>query len=64
MNKNDNINLCSCNNVGVGYVWAIPQTMTEVYEPMQALENGTMFPELNMPLGSYGPEDCTGGNEK
>ena len=43
---------------------AIPQTMTEVYEPMQALENGTMFPELNMPLGSYGPEDCTGGNEK
>ncbi len=29
-----------------------------VYEPAEALANGTLFPELNMPQGVYGP--CEG----
>lgn len=42
--------------VCVGYAFVVPQIMDETYEPNTALYNGTMFPELNMPLGTYVPK--------
>lgn len=48
-------------SVCVGYSFIVPQIMDETYDPQTALCNGTMFPELNMPLGSYVPKQSEGG---
>lgn len=37
----------------VGYAWVPPQEMKETYSPEEALSRGTMFPELDLPLGVY-----------
>ena len=49
MTNNDN----SCGFVG--YAFVPVQTMGETYTPEESLENGTMFPELNIPMSEYGP---------
>ena len=38
-------------NVGYGYVPI--QEFKNLYSPQEALKNGTLFAELNLPLGVY-----------
>ena len=47
--------------VCLAYAYVVPQITGETYEPETALENGTMFPELNIPFGCYVPHEETGG---
>lgn len=58
--KND-MNDIYTQNVCVGYAFVVPQFMNETYDPQTALCNGTMFPELNMPFGTYVPKQQDGG---
>lgn len=37
----------------IGYAYVIPQKLTQVYDPHKALFCGTLFPQLDMPLGVY-----------
>jgi hypothetical protein len=39
-----------------GYASVVPQTMRETYNDDEALRKGTVFPELDLPLGKYGFE--------
>lgn len=39
----------------VGYAYVPMQEFGEMYPPEEALENGTSFPELNIPISEYGP---------
>lgn len=49
--------MCDSSNMNqttkVGYAYVPVQMLTDTYDPAQALENGTVFPQLNIPLGSY-----------
>ena len=45
----------------VGYSYVPIQRLGEVYSCEEALKNGTLFPELNLPLGVYGKK-ALGGN--
>lgn len=47
--------------VCVGYAFVVPQILSETYDAVTALSNGTMFPELNMPLGTYVPKQNENG---
>ena len=38
----------------VGYAYVPIQQFGEVYAPEEALKRGTLFPELDLPLGVYG----------
>ena len=40
----------------VGYAYVPVQIMGEIYSPEEALSNGTLFPELNLPISVYGPK--------
>ena len=40
-------------NPGVGYAVVIPQTDFITDEPKKALERGTLFPELDLPMCEY-----------
>lgn len=44
----------------VGYAFVVPQTMKETYSLCEALEAGTLFPELNIPMEEYVPKQCGG----
>lgn len=46
----------------VGYSYVPIQRLGEVYNCDEALKNGTLFPELNMPLGVYGKNALGGCN--
>ncbi len=61
MDCKNNTNDIYIQKVCVGYAFVVPQIMDETYEPNTALCNGTMFPELNMPFGTYVPKS---GEEK
>lgn len=61
MNCKDDMNNNYIQTVCVGYAYVVPQIMGETYEPMTALKNGTMFPELNIPYGCYVPKEENGG---
>jgi len=37
----------------VGYAYVKDQRMEKVYQPARALAVGTVFPELNIPIGEY-----------
>ena len=63
MNCCNEVNDKYIQTVCVGYAFVVPQIMGETYEPQTALKNGTMFPELNMPFGTYVPEEEKGGCE-
>lgn len=41
--------------VRVGYAYVPIQKFGETYSPEEGLENGTIFPELNLPMSVYGP---------
>ena len=37
----------------VGYAWVPIQKMDQLYPPQTAIAEGTIFPELNIPIGQY-----------
>ncbi|MBE7034521.1 MAG: spore coat associated protein CotJA [Ruminococcaceae bacterium] len=41
--------------VRVGYAYVPVQELGELYAPEEALERGTLFPELDLPISVYGP---------
>lgn len=47
-------------NLRVGYSYVPIQKFGEVYTYSDALKNGTLFPELNLPLGVYGKKALGG----
>ena len=55
----DNMETLSC-NLRVGYSYVPIQKFGEVYTYEDALKNGTLFPELNLPLGVYGKKALGG----
>lgn len=53
----ENSNLCGC--VGYGYVPV--QQLKSVYNPGEALSNGSVFPELVLTIDEYGKVCKSGG---
>lgn len=49
-----------CQQVRLAHACVPPQTYNVVYSPAEALDKGTLFPELFQPQGIYGP--CEGPN--
>ncbi len=46
---------CTClNKLPLAYSYTPMQELDSLYSYEDGLNNGTMFPELNMPLGVYG----------
>lgn len=50
----------ACPSVRLAHACVPPQTYNVVYSPAEALNKGTLFPELFQPQGIYGP--CEGPN--
>jgi hypothetical protein len=50
----------SC-NLALAYAYVPIQKINNVYSSKEALKNGTLFPELNLPLGVYGANAFGGG---
>jgi hypothetical protein len=48
-------------NPRVGYAYVPPQALGEIYSLQKALEEGTLFPELNLPYSQYVPKYGGGG---
>ena len=44
----------------VGYAFVVPQMLNETYSLCEALEAGTLFPELNISMEEYVPKQCGG----
>ncbi len=44
----------------VGYAFVVPQRLSETYSLCEALEAGTLFPELNISKEEYVPKQCGG----
>ncbi|MBO5408573.1 MAG: spore coat associated protein CotJA [Clostridia bacterium] len=44
----------------VGYAFVPPQRLGEIYSLCEALEAGTLFPELNISMEEYVPKQCGG----
>ena len=42
------------NVICLAYAWIQIQEIKSIYSSEEALQNGTLFPELNLPLGVYG----------
>lgn len=46
---------CPANGCGcVGYAFVPIQFLNNTFSPMEALENGTLFPELKLDICEYG----------
>lgn len=50
-------------NLPLAYSYVPIQKLKTVYSACEALENGTLFPELNLPLGVYGKKAFSGGKD-
>ena len=52
-------NDCTClERLPLAYSYTPMQELDSLYSYSDALKNGTLFPELNMPLGVYGKNFC------
>ncbi len=53
-------------NGGVGMVYAVSQTLTDIYDAHSALAAGTLYPELLKPLDGYCPtgENCAASQQE
>lgn len=40
----------------LGYAYVPIQAFDKTYSLEESLDNGTMFPELNIPMSEYGPQ--------
>ena len=47
----------------LGYSYVPIQELKNVFSNEEALEKGTLFPELYMPLGVYGKKAFSGGEK-
>ncbi len=57
----DNNECCGCtciDRLPLAYSYTPFQELDSVYEYCEALKNGTVFPELNLPLDVYGKNFC------
>ena len=58
-------NNCTClENLPLAYSYTPMQELDSIYSYCYALNNGTAFPELNMPYGVYGKNFCKKKEEK
>ena len=48
---------CGC----VGYAFVPPQRLDSVFTPAEALQRGTLFPELELTIAEYGKVCKQGG---
>ena len=48
----------------LGYLYVPYQKLKSVYSNEEALKKGTLFPELDLPLGVYGKKAFSGGKIK
>lgn len=55
MDMENNNNMCMC-AYPIGYAFVPEQHFGTVYDMDMALERGTLFPELDLPMGVYGKE--------
>ncbi|MBQ8614417.1 MAG: spore coat associated protein CotJA [Ruminiclostridium sp.] len=55
MNRQEMINMCNPDayNARVGYAYIPVQRIGKVYPPAKALQQGTIFPELDIGLNEY-----------
>ena len=53
MENNNNVRMCA---YPIGYTFVPEQHFGRVYDMDMALERGTLFPELDLPMGVYGKE--------
>lgn len=51
-NNNSSNNCCVCGCVG--YAFVPIQEFSEIYDTSKALNEGTVFPELNLTVNEYG----------
>lgn len=52
-------NKCTClNKLPLAYSYTPMQELGSLYSYSEGLKNGTIFPELDMPLGVYGNNFC------
>lgn len=52
---NSDYNRCTClNKLPIAYSYTPVQELDTVYDYEEGLNSGTIFPELNLPLGVYG----------
>lgn len=49
---------CGC----VGYAYVPVQELEKTYDPMTGLKQGTIFPELDLPMCEYGKVCKAGGS--
>ncbi|MCI9626257.1 MAG: spore coat associated protein CotJA [Clostridia bacterium] len=42
-------------NMRLAYTYVLPQTFENLYSPEEALQNGTLFRALHIPMEVYGP---------
>ncbi len=42
-------------NMRLAYAYVLPQVFENLYSPNEALQNGTLFRDLNIPMEVYGP---------
>ncbi len=47
----------------LGYSYVPVQELKNVYSNEEALEKGTLYPELYLPLGEYGKKAFSGGKK-
>lgn len=53
MAENNNMNAC-CVLGCVGYAYVPVQVLYDTFEPCEALQRGTVFPELELTICEYG----------
>lgn len=52
---NNDYDECTClNKLPLAYSYTPMQELGSLYDSCEALKNGTVFPELNLPFGVYG----------
>lgn len=55
MEDNNNSMSCPVKGCGcVGYAYVPIQYLNEIYSACEGLQNGTIFPELNLSIDEYG----------
>ena len=55
MSEKNNVSSCPMHGCGcVGYAYVPIQYINDIYSVYDALENGTLFPELNLNICEYG----------
>lgn len=54
INLENNVTLCNNENMCLAYAFVNNQTFSNIYSINEALCNGTLFKDLNLPINVYG----------